>query len=327
MNLFFFLLAIVFTILIVVVAAFYSREIRAAHKRLDSLGSQVIETACGPMECAIVGQGSPVLLVHGAIGGFDQGLFLARNIDMNNHQVISVSRFGYLRTPVPPGATLDTQADAYASLFDALGIKKAAVFAVSAGTTSAIRFAARHPHRVTSLILLSPDAPGEVYMTLPPRFVFDVLMRSDFFFWTVVTFFRKQVRSSFGMVPKGAVLSQKDAALVDKVMLGDLPTSRRMDGIVFETYTYEDDFNTFLTPTSRFPLSRIQTPTLVINAANDPISLPANVRNLAEQMPNARLYTVPDGGHLLFGHAEELKAEIDTFLHIYAAESENPVTV
>jgi pimeloyl-ACP methyl ester carboxylesterase len=319
-----FLLVFLASILVVgiaVVAAYYFRDIRGAQRRIHSLGSQMIETACGPIECAIVGKGCPVLVVHGAIGGFDQGLFLANNIDLTNHQVICVSRFGYLRTPVPAGATLDSQADAYAGLLDALGIRQAAVFAVSAGSTSALRFVARHPQRVSGLILLSPDAPGEVYMKLPPRFVFDVLFRSDLFYWAMVTFFRKQVRTWFGLVPKGAVLTPQDAALVDKVLVGDLPASRRMDGIVFETYTYDDEFKTFLTPANRYPLSQIETPALVINAADDPISLPANVRTLAEQMPHAHLYIVPAGGHLLFGYADEVKAEIDNFLRNHATQS------
>jgi pimeloyl-ACP methyl ester carboxylesterase len=316
-------LAIATLVALAAVAVRYFRDIRAARLRLTSLGSRMIETDCGPIECAILGQGCPVLVVHGAIGGFDQGLFLAHNIDVANYQVISVSRFGYLRSPVPAGATLDTQADAYAALLDTLGIRQAAVFAVSAGTTSALRFAARHPQRVSSLILLSPDAPGEVYMKLPPRFVFDVLLRSDFLYWAMVTFFKKQVRTWFGLVPKGAVLNRQDSALADKVILGDLPVSRRMDGIVFETYTYEDDFKTFLSPASRYPLSQIQTPALVIYAADDPISFPVNVRALAEQMPNARQYLVPDGGHLLFGHAGEVKAEIDSFLRRHDTELQN----
>ena len=280
----------------------------------------MIQTESGPIEYAIVGNGYPVLVVHGAIGGFDQGLFLAHNIDLTSYQAISISRFGYLRTPTPAGATLDSQADAFASLLDALGIQQAAVFAVSAGSTSALRFAARHPQRVSALILLSPDAPGEVYMKLPPRFVFDVLFRSDFFFWAMVTFFRKQVRTSFSLVPKAGVPTPQDEALADKVLLGNLPTSRRMDGIVFETYTYDDEFKTFLTPANRYPLSQIEIPTLVINAADDPISLPENVRVIAEQMPNAHLYIVPDGGHLLFGHSEEVNAEIGQFLRSHTTE-------
>lgn len=174
------ILVSVLLIRIAVVAARYTRDIRAARKRIDSLGSQIIETKCGPVEFALVGEDYPILVVHGALGGFDQGLFLARSIDVPNSQIISVSRFGFLRSPVPPGATLDTQADAYAALLDALEIRRAAVFAVSAGSTSAIRFAARHPERVSALILLGPDAPGEPYMALPPRFMSKYPVRQRF---------------------------------------------------------------------------------------------------------------------------------------------------
>jgi pimeloyl-ACP methyl ester carboxylesterase len=312
-ELIFFLVCTLF-IGIAVVVFLYARDIHAARKRLDSLGSQMIETACGPIEYARVGEGYPVLVVHGAIGGFDQGLFLSRNIGLPNIQVISVSRFGYLRSPVPPGATLNNQADIYASLLDALGIQQAAVFAVSAGTTSALRFAARHPQRVSALVLLGPDAPGETYMALPPRFVFDTLMRSDFFAWALNTFFKKQMQLSTGLVPKSYALTPQDAALVDRVQSSDLPTSRRMDGIIFETYAYEEEFKAFLSPTSPYPLNQIKTRTLVVNAADDPISIPENVRRLAEQLPNARQYVVPEGGHLFFGHAEEVKTEIAQFL-------------
>jgi pimeloyl-ACP methyl ester carboxylesterase len=38
------------------------------------------------------------------------------------------------------------------------------------------------------------------------------------------------------------------------------------------------------------------------------------VRRMAEQMPNARLFVVPDGGHFLFGHTEEVKSGIAQFL-------------
>jgi hypothetical protein len=51
---------------IVAVMARYFREIRAAREQLAHLGSQVIETACGPIEYARVEDGYPVLVVHGA---------------------------------------------------------------------------------------------------------------------------------------------------------------------------------------------------------------------------------------------------------------------
>jgi pimeloyl-ACP methyl ester carboxylesterase len=303
-----------------VVAVHYFKAIRAARQRLARLGSQVIETACGPIEYARIGEGDPVLVVHGALGGFDQGLFLAQNIDIPNSQIISVSRFGFLRSPVPPGATLDTQADAYAALLDALEIRRAVVFAVSAGSTSAIRFAARHPERVSALILLGPDSPGETYMALPPRFLSNLLFGNDFLYWAMINIFGKKMQIATGLVPKGYDLTPEYADLVNKVQTGSLPVSQRMDGWNFETYACEKEFWASVTPASPYPLSKIETPVLVIMAEDDPISLPENVRALAGQMPNVRMFSVPDGGHFLFGHAKEVKAEVARFLHSNVAE-------
>jgi len=317
------ILAFILVIGIVNVAARYSREMRAVRRRINSLGSQVIETACGPVEFARIGEGDPVLVVHGALGGFDQGLFLARSVDVPNSQIISVSRFGFLRSPVPPDATLDTQANAFAALFDALGIRRAAVFAVSAGSTSAIRFAARHPQRVSALVLMGPDAPGETYMALPPRFMSHILFGNDFVYWAMIHCFGKKMQTATGLVPKGFALTREYAALVSNVQTGSLPVSRRMDGWDFETYSCAKEFWASVTPASPYPLSKIETPVLVIMAEDDPISLPANVRALAEQMPNARLYSVADGGHFLFGHAEEVRAEVARFLRDHGVEPQN----
>ena len=314
------IMAVIVVIGIVYVATRYAREIRAARQCIACLGSQVIEPAYGPVEYARIGEGDPLLVVHGALGGFDQGLFLARSIDAPTSQIISVSRFGFLRSPVPLDATLDTQADAYAALLDALEIRRAAVFAVSAGSTSAIRFAARHPQRVSALILMGPDAPGETYMALPPRFMSHILFGSDFVYWAMIHCFGRKLQIATGLVPKGYPLTPEYAALVSQVQTGSLPVSRRRNGWDFETYTCAKEFWASVTPASPYPLFKIETPVLVIMAEDDPISFPANARALAEQMPNARLYVVPDGGHFLFGHADEVRAEVARFLGSHKVE-------
>lgn len=304
----------------VVLVMSYLRVIRAARERLANLGSQVIETECGPIEYARVGEGYPLLVVHGAFGGFDQGLWAANSGDFSQYQVISVSRFGYLRTPLPPGANLNLQADAFADLLDALGIQRVAVFGVSAGSTSSIRFAARHPERVSALILFGPDAPGENYMTMPPRFFLDKVLRSDFLYWAMVSLFAKKVRSVIGLVPKRYPLTPENEAFIKKALFGSLPFSQRMDGEIFESYTLVPEFNESVLPSSPYPLSQVKTPVLVINAADDPISLPENVRALAGKLPNACLFVVPDGGHFIFGHAVEVKAEIERFLRLHIGD-------
>jgi pimeloyl-ACP methyl ester carboxylesterase len=306
------ILASIVVIGILAVAARYLREINAAREALNSLGSQVVETNCGPIEYAVVGEGYPVLVVHGDMGGFDQGLMLADQVMDRGFQVISISRFGYLRTPMPDKMSVTMQADAYACLLDALGIQKAAVFAFSAGATSAIRFAARHSGRVSALILHSPAAPGKVKVSSPPRAIFDTLMRSDFVYWAFITYVRP---FSIVGVPTGFVLTPEFEAEVRDILAKTMPLSQRMDGFIFDTYGAQPEFYESVSETSPYPLDQIESPVLLINAADDPYAVPENVRGLAERFPYARLYVVPDGGHPILGHSEEAKAEITRFLN------------
>ena len=158
------LLLIIFLGLIVIgivaVVVRFQRDINAAREKVNALGSQVIKTDCGSIEYASVGDGYPVFVVHGTFGGFDQGLLTARPLIDAGFQVISVSRFGYLRSPMPENASVDMQADAYACLLNELGIQKVVLFTFSGGAISAIRFAARYPDRISAFILMSPSAPG-----------------------------------------------------------------------------------------------------------------------------------------------------------------------
>jgi len=43
----------------------------------------------------ILGEGPPVLIVHGAGGGYDQGLWVARDSVGEGFRIIAPSRFGY----------------------------------------------------------------------------------------------------------------------------------------------------------------------------------------------------------------------------------------
>src|SRR5262249_45546836 len=58
-------------------------------------------------------------------------------------------------TPLEVGRTPAEQADAYAALLDALGLRRAAVVAISGGGPSALQFALRHGDRCRGLALIS----------------------------------------------------------------------------------------------------------------------------------------------------------------------------
>jgi pimeloyl-ACP methyl ester carboxylesterase len=169
----------------------YRQDIRRAYERI-SAGSELAATSCGAIEYAVAGAGVPLLSIHGAGGGFDQGLDLAEPLVNDGFRIIAVSRFGYLRTPLPADASAAAQADAHACLLDALGVERAAILGTSAGGPSALQFALRHPDRTAALALLVPAAyaprPNAAPAVRTPRgtlLLFDTALRSDFLFWAM----------------------------------------------------------------------------------------------------------------------------------------------
>ncbi|MHA1135693.1 MAG: alpha/beta fold hydrolase, partial [Candidatus Thorarchaeota archaeon] len=86
---------------------------------------------------------------------YDQGL-LEQDLWINEgFSYLSISRPGYLRTPLSTGETFEQQADAIAALLDTLGISEVAILGASAGGPPAIHFALRYPDRVKALVLVS----------------------------------------------------------------------------------------------------------------------------------------------------------------------------
>jgi pimeloyl-ACP methyl ester carboxylesterase len=285
----------------------FQRDMRAARERLRGEGSQVIETACGPIEYATFGEGDPVLVVHGIFGGFDQGLVIAQGNVRERFYSIVPSRFGYLGSPLPVDASPATQADAYVCLLDALGIERAAILGTSAGATSALQFALRHPDRCSALVLFSANLPGEMEAGLLPEPVARTLFKSDFAFWLVTTYFGKSMRSTMG-VPEGFELTPEYEVEVAEVMKTILPVNPRSDGALFDMYISNPDVNT------GYSLEEIAVPVLIVNAVDDPLTLYKNAQSAAERIPGAKLVTIEDGGHMMLGHEERIRSIIAAFL-------------
>ena len=84
----------------------FKTDMREARAR-SSLGSIVVETRCGRIEYQEAGTGIPLLSVHGSGGGFDQGMAFADGLVSQGIRVIAMSRFGYLRTPLPVDASAE----------------------------------------------------------------------------------------------------------------------------------------------------------------------------------------------------------------------------
>jgi 2-hydroxy-6-oxonona-2,4-dienedioate hydrolase len=291
----------------------YRRDMHHARERV-STGSHLVQTPCGPIEYALAGDGPPVLVVHGAGGGYDQGLELGEPLVHRGFRIIAMSRFGYLRTPLPTDAAASAQADAHACLLDALKIRRAAVVGASAGAPSAMQLALRHPDRCRAMVLLVPAAyvprrGGAPPMQTPAgtEFLFDTALKSDFLFWAAIRLARSTVIRAILATPPAVVAnaSADEQVRVGNILKHILPVSPRRLGL------RNDAAVTSSLP--RYELERITMPTLVISLADDLFGTFDGARYTAEHVPRARFIGYPSGGHVWVGHQQDVMAEIASF--------------
>ena len=125
----------------------------------DSPATMVIETSLGTVEYIDSGQGKPVLFVHGSPGGCDQGAVMGAFLVPRGFRVIALSRPGFLKTPLTETMkSPDQQADLELALMDSLGVERFGVSCWSGGGPSSYRLAAKHPERMTALVVLAGRA-------------------------------------------------------------------------------------------------------------------------------------------------------------------------
>ena len=151
-----FILAVLAVLLAMPVWVRYYHDIRTARARISS-GATLVNTPCGLIEYANVGTGPAILAIHGAGGGFDQSLDLARDLLGTGFRVVAPSRFGYLRTPLPADASPIAQAEAHACLLDALHLQKVVVIAGSMGAPSAMQLCLRTSRALLGARSAIPD--------------------------------------------------------------------------------------------------------------------------------------------------------------------------
>ena len=273
--------------------------------------SIVVQTRCGPIEYQEAGSGIPLLAVHGSGGGHDQGMAFARPLTKQGIRVIAMSRFGYLRTPMPADASAAAQADAHICLLDALGIGQAAVLGGSAGAPSAIQMAIRHPDRISALILLVPLTymPPKQAASAPamPSWVENTMMSvigSDFLFWSALHVARNPMIGTVLATPPELVplANAREQARVNAMLDTILPVSARAKGLRSDTAISKR-----LTPAD---LKAIRAPMLVISARDDRYGTFASAQYTASQIAGARFIGFADGGHIWVGHDDEVIAAI-----------------
>ena len=274
--------------------------------------SEMVETAAGQFEIVRARDASKesILLVHGSPGGYDQLLPLARNLSARGYQAVSVSRPGYLRTPLSVGGTPAEQADAMAVLSRELGLVPVVVVAVSGGGPSALQLALRHPDLVRGLVLICAVTSDLEDGKPDPSEIRDFGLAWDL--GALAARWSPGLGLRFLGVSdpqeRRALLAEGETASAVRYLFQSMGfNTRRTEGYradMLADWTDED-----------LPLETLRPPVLLLHGADD-VNVPLeHSLNVAEQAPNADLRVLEGAGHAFFVLQRKwLEDQIEDFL-------------
>lgn len=283
---------------------FYYQDMKEVNLFMEN-GAKKMESPYGTIEYLDIGEGKPILLSHGTMGGHDHGLLMAQKLIGDGYRVIIPSRFGYLNSEMPSDPSFEKQAESYAYLIEQLELEEVVVAGMSAGSVPATLFAINYPDKTEKLILLSsityvPKALSEPQSLPVPEIVYETVLNNDYLFWCIYKLSPATVNNLFGASKElTAQINQEEPEFVDAVSRTFLPVSRRYAG-------WLNDSNN-ISQLTDMNLESIDVPTLVISAKDDNLAPHSWSEYLSGRIHGSRLVAFETGGHVLLGHTDDAK--------------------
>ena len=301
-------LAVVVIAILVVMPTELSYQLSIANIRQQALsGSRLINTPHGLLEYTDVGEGYPVLVSHGGAMGYDMVESVRQMLGNESFRLIVPSRFGYLRTPMPPDASVAAQADAFADLLDALNVSKVIVMGFSFGGPAALQFVLRHPDRSSALVMSMAVSHNAPPLDAMGQIMFQGVFRSDLGIWLLSTSYQPQLLSVLGVSSQVQDhMTNADKQYVDHILRVMQPASARQAGLYNDRIRGQDEIN--------LPLEKITIPTIVFHSKEDGLVDFEYGQYTAQHIPNAKFVPFESGGHLLVGRLDAIHNETMSFL-------------
>ena len=226
----------------------------------------------------VSGSGDPVVLIHAF--SVDRRMWAPQIAALERRfRVIRYDLRGHGNSAAPSEPY--SPHDDLRSVLDTLGVSRATLVGLSAGSTLAIDFAIAYPDRVRRLVLASPGLNGHV--PSPPltwtQPVFQAAGRGD----------TEDAAKLWAATPIMAVYSDPAAAATVKALV---MSNRRL-------WTFRTNPARPLTPPAITRLAEIRSPTLVVLGDKDLPHIKEIAGLLARGVGGARLVTIPAAGHIV----------------------------
>lgn len=244
-----------------------------------------------------------VVLLHG-IGG-DRALWPDLPLSLAGRRALAWDQPGYGASDSLPATTFPVLAESLLSLLDVRGVARAHLVGHSMGGMVALEFAAAHPSRVASLVLVATSA---AFGSRDPAFARDFLA------------------ARLGPLDAGRPMAEV-AEEVAGGALGPDPDPAVRAALVAAMArtpeaTYRATVGCLVGFDRRDALPGLAMPTLLVAGAEDRVAPPRGMARMAEAIPGARgrpLVAIPGAGH--FPHLErprDFDAALAAFLSTLA---------
>lgn len=277
---------------------------------IQGLASRTVTVGKRQIFLSEIGEGYPVLMLHGGGAGASGLSNYSRNIEaLSKHfrvLVADMPGYGQSTKGVDRSDPFGDLARSMLGLFDALKITSAHVVGNSLGGACALRMALDAPSRVSALVLMGP---GGVNTTrgLPTKGLNQLL---DYYngegptLEKITRFIREYLVFDGSQVSDQMIEERFRASIEPEVVAA--PPLRRPRGLkaaLRMDFTRDDR------------LAQCQVPTLVLWGTADKVNRPSGGATLQKRMPNCDLYLFSKTGHWVqWERADEFNAVTTGFL-------------
>jgi 3-oxoadipate enol-lactonase len=235
-----------------------------------------------------VGTGPAIVFLHG-LGGNHLSWWQQIPYFMQWYECITVDQRGFGLSLDPDGSFNDAHPSDLAHLLDELGIGKAALVGQSMGGWTIVGYALEHPERVAAMVMA--DTGGGIFTPAMAEH-----------------FARRSIRAipqppPIGSMPTYArdyfTRAPEMAFLYDELMiLGARPPADSMARIAARRYDLAK------------VRERLTMPILCMVGEEDELIPPGVIKVLADELPDARVVTVPHCGHSIYFERAEIFNQI-----------------
>jgi pimeloyl-ACP methyl ester carboxylesterase len=230
------------------------------------------------------GRGAPILYLHGGGGIASDAAFL--DLLAKERRVVAPSHPGFGKSSLPDWLdSVDDIAHLYLELMDRLDLTQTDVVGFSIGGWLAVELATKVPERLARLVLIGPVG----VKTGKP----DKLDIPDVFAMPRDKLDRLRFHDPAKHATDFAALSEEDLHIVAR-------NRETLALLTWEPYMHNPKLN--------HRLHRVTAPTLFVRGASDGIVSAEYLDRYAKLVPNARIETIAEAGHL--PHVEQPTATV-----------------